>query len=82
MALRAIRRYQKTVDLLIPKAPFLRLCRELIGDAREGIGLSKVDVRIEKSAAGALQESAEAYLVVLFEYTNLLWLAARHIIKR
>ncbi|KAI9778306.1 MAG: histone H3.1 [Peltula sp. TS41687] len=60
VALREIRRYQKSTELLIRKAPFSRLCRE--------IGQHYVtDLRFQASAIGALQESAEAYLVGIFE---------------
>lgn len=30
LALKEIRQYQKSTDLLIPKAPFQRLCREIL----------------------------------------------------
>ena len=64
VALREIRRYQKSTDLLIRKLPFQRLVREIAQDF-------KGDVRFQGSAVLALQESAEAYLVGLFEDTNL-----------
>ncbi|XP_043497617.1 histone H3.3-like [Polistes fuscatus] len=64
VALREIRRYQKTTELLIRKLPFQRLIREIAQDF-------KVDLRFQRSAIFALQESCEAYLVGLFEDTNL-----------
>ena len=64
VALREIRRYQKTAELLIRKLPFMRLVREVAQDF-------KTDLRFQQAAIGALQESAEAYLVGLFEDTNL-----------
>lgn len=64
VALREIRRYQKSTDLLIRKLPFQRLVREIAQDF-------KTDLRFQQSAIGALQEAAEAYLVGLFEDTNL-----------
>ena len=64
VALREIRRYQKSTDLLIRKLPFQRLVREIAQDF-------KSDLRFQGSAVLALQESAEAYLVGLFEDTNL-----------
>jgi histone H3 len=64
VALRDIRRYQKTTELLIRKQPFQRLVREIATDY-------KTDVRFQSSAIMALQESAEAFLVGLFEDTNL-----------
>ncbi|KAI9321392.1 histone 3 subunit [Dichotomocladium elegans] len=60
VALREIRRYQKSTELLIRKLPFQRLVREIAQDF-------KTDLRFQSSAIGALQEAAEAYLVSLFE---------------
>uniref|UniRef100_A0A1I7UKG3 Histone domain-containing protein n=1 Tax=Caenorhabditis tropicalis TaxID=1561998 RepID=A0A1I7UKG3_9PELO len=68
VALREIRRYQQSTDLLIRKLPFQRLVREIAQDF-------KTDLRFQSSAVMALQEGAEAYLVGLFEDTNL---CARH----
>ena len=60
VALREIRRYQKSTELLIRKLPFQRLVREIAQDF-------KTDLRFQSSAIGALQEASEAYLVSLFE---------------
>lgn len=60
VALREIRRYQKSTDLLIRKLPFQRLVREI------GIDFKK-DGRFQASALLGLQEAAEAFLVGLFE---------------
>ena len=59
-ALKEIRRYQKSINLLIPKLPFSRLVREIANEMMPG-------VRFQGSAIAALQESAEAYLVNDFE---------------
>jgi histone H3 len=64
VALREIRRYQKSGDLLIRKLPFRRLVRELALE-------SKNNVRFQPSALVALQEAAEAYLISLYQETNL-----------
>ena len=64
VALREIHRYQMTTELLIRKLPFSRLVREVTQDF-------KTDLRFQAQAIGALQEAAEAYLVGLFEDTNL-----------
>ena len=64
VALREIRQYQKSTELLIKKRPFQRLVREIAQDF-------KTDLRFQGSAVLALQEAAEAYLVMFFEYTNL-----------
>jgi histone H3 len=66
VALREIRRYQKSADLLIKRAPFQRLVREVARELTCGM-----DLRFQSSAVLALQEAAEAYLVGLFEDTNL-----------
>jgi histone H3 len=63
VALREIRKYQKTTDLLIRKAPFQRLVREVAQEY-------KADLRFQSQAVLALQESAEAYLVGLYEDSN------------
>ena len=56
VALREIRRYQKSTDLLIRKLPFQRLVREIAQDFKN-------DLRFQGTAILALQEAAEAYLV-------------------
>eukprot|EP00798_Chlamydomonas_sp_ICE-L_P001584 gene1583-biopygen14425 len=63
VALREIRKYQKSTELLIRKLPFQRLVREIAQDF-------KTDLRFQSSAVLALQEAAEAYLVGLFEEHN------------
>ncbi len=64
VALREIRRYQRSTQLLLRKLPFQRLVREIAQDF-------KTDLRFQSTAVLALQEAAEAYLVSLFEDTNL-----------
>ena len=63
VALREIRKYQKSTELLIRKAPFQRLVRKI------AIGF-KSDLRMQSTALLALQEASEAYLIKLFEDTN------------
>jgi histone H3 len=72
VALREIRRYQKSTDLLIKKAPFQRLVREVAQDY-------KADLRFQSSAVMAMQEASEAYLVGVFEDTNLCAIHARRV---
>jgi histone H3 len=72
VALREIRRYQKSTDLLIRKLPFQRLVREIAQDF-------KTDLRFQKSAIAALQEAAEAYLIGLLEDTNLCAIHAKRV---
>ncbi|XP_029098608.1 uncharacterized protein LOC114907282 [Monodon monoceros] len=73
VALREIRRYQKSTELLIRKLPFQRLVREIAQDF-------KTDLRFQSSAVMALQEACEAYLVGLFEDTNLCAIHAKRTI--
>ena len=63
VALREIRRYQKSCDLLIPKAPFALLFREILQE-------EKSDTRIQAAAMLAAQEMAEAFLVKRLEDSN------------
>ena len=67
MALREIRRYQKSTELLIRKVPFQRLVREItLENDRHG-----KEWRFQSAALEALQEAAESYLVGLFTDANL-----------
>ncbi len=72
VALREIHRYQKSTELLIRKLPFQRLVREIAVDY-------KTDLRFQAAAVMALQESAEAFLVGLFEDTNLCAIHAKRV---
>jgi len=74
VALREIRRYQKTTELLLRKSPFFRLVREIA----QNMFLSR-DILWQSTALEALQESAEAYLVALFEDTNVVAINARRV---
>ncbi len=73
VALRQIRKYQKTTDLLIRKAPFQRLCNEIIRSDM------KLDLRLQSTALLALQTASEAYLIGLFEDTNLCAIHAKRV---
>ena len=79
VALKEIRRYQKSTDLLIRKLPFQRLVREIAND-REVVPSSMIGkIRFQTDAIKALQESSEAYLVGLFEDTNLCAIHAKRV---
>jgi histone H3 len=65
VALREIRRYQKSTDLLLRKMPFQRLVREIAQDYRS-------EIRFQAKAILALQEASEAYVTGLFEDANLI----------
>lgn len=64
VALREIRRYQKSTELLIKKIPFRRVVREITG-------VFDSNIRFQISAVDALQHAAESYLVELFMDANL-----------
>ena len=72
VALREIRRYQKSTELLIHKLPFQCLVHEII----QGFG---VGFRVTPAMMMALQEAAEAYLVQLLEDLNLCAIHAKRI---
>ncbi|KAG9246377.1 putative histone H3 variant [Calycina marina] len=75
LALREIRRYQNSTDLLMLKLPFSRLVREIAVPMRPEDG----DFRWQSQAIMALQEAAEAFLIHLFEDTNLCAIHAKRV---
>ena len=56
VALREIRRYQKSTDLLIRKAPFQRLVREIMEKLNADSGVEDKPMRVQSTAVLALQE--------------------------
>ena len=72
VALCEIRKFQKSTDLLIRKLPFQRVVREIC----QGMGK---DLRFQSTAMLALQEAAEAYLINVFEWTNLAAIHAKRV---
>ncbi|KAK2974605.1 hypothetical protein RJ640_015017 [Escallonia rubra] len=64
MALWEIQKYQKSTELLICKLRFQRLFREIPQDF-------ETDLSFQSSVVAALEEATEAWLVGLFEDTNL-----------
>ncbi|XP_015790477.1 histone H3.3 [Tetranychus urticae] len=73
VALREIRRYQKRTELLVPRLPFQRLVREIAHQ------FEYEELKFQSAALSALQEAAEAYLVRLFEDTQLCAIHAKRI---
>ncbi|MBZ3870186.1 histone H3.3 type 1 [Sciurus carolinensis] len=67
-----IRRYQKPTELLIHKLPFQCLVPEIAQDFKTALHFQSV-------AIGALQAASEAYLVGLFEDTNLCAIHAKRV---
>ena len=74
VALREIRRYQKSTDLLLRKLPFQRLAREITQNVRG-------DLRFQATALAASQEATMAYLIGLLEDTNLCAIHAKRVTK-
>ncbi len=68
VAAREIRKFQKTTDLLIKKAPFhfQGLVWEIVQDMSR-----KSDLQMQSTALLALQEAAEYFMVDVFNNTNL-----------
>jgi histone H3 len=65
VALREIRKFQKTTDLLIRKAPFQHLVHKI------ALKFGKSDLRMQSTAVLALQEAAEYFMVDVISNTNL-----------
>ena len=72
VALRDIKKYQKTTDLLLRRLPFQRLVREVTQ-------AWKADTRFAAAALLALQEATEGYMIKLFEHMNLLAIHAKRV---
>ena len=82
VALREIRRYQKSTECLIKRSPFQKLIREISQEYRvcpDGPGTSSIQVRFQSTAIAALQEAAENFIVGLFEDVNLLAVHAKRV---
>ncbi|KAL4988999.1 histone-fold-containing protein [Aspergillus falconensis] len=77
VALKEIRKYQRSYDLLLRKLPFARLVREVALDILPAEVGS--ELRWQSHAIQALQEAAEAFLVHLFEDTNLCAIHAKRV---
>jgi histone H3 len=75
VALREIRRYQKSTDLLIRKRPFQRLVR----DIAQSFKIRGEVPRFQSTSILALQEASEAFLVGVFEETNLCAIHAKRV---
>ena len=82
VALREIRRYQKSTKHLIKRSPFQKLIREISQEYRgcpDGPGTPSIQVRFQSTAIAALQEAAENFIVGLFEDVNLLAVHAKRV---
>ncbi|KAN0097513.1 Histone-fold-containing protein [Tylopilus felleus] len=81
LALREIRKYQRSTDLLLRKLPFSRVVREIALDMMTDTNyqLGENALRWQSSAILALQEATEAFLVHLFEDANLCAIHAKRV---
>ena len=82
VALREIRRYQKSTECLIKRSLFQKLIREISKEYRvcpDGPGTPSIQVRFQSTAIAALQEAAENFIVGLFEHVNLLAVHAKRV---
>ena len=66
-ALQEIRKYQKSTNFLIRKAPFGRLCRQIASSVQRDSIFQHEEYRWQAAALMALQEASEAYLTSLLE---------------
>jgi histone H3 len=73
VALREIRKFQKTTNLLIRKAPF----QDLVCKLAQKIG--KSNLRMQSTAVLALQEAAEAFMIDVFRDTNLCMIHSKRV---
>lgn len=72
LALKEIRKYQNSTELLLRSLPFQRLVREIAQDY-------KSELRFQAAALIALQEATEAYIVGIFEDSNLCAIHAKRV---
>jgi histone H3 len=72
VALRQIKKAQKGTNMLLRKAPFARLVRELANNYKEGL-------RFSASALSAAQEATESFCVSLLSDTNLCAIHAKRV---
>ncbi len=73
VAAREIRKFQKTTDLLIRKAPFQCLVRKI------ALKFGKSDLCMQSTALLALQEAVEYFMVDVFSNTNLCTMHGKHV---
>ena len=71
-AIKEIRKYQKSTDLLIPRLPFRKVVREIAS-------AKNPEIRFQSSAMNALQEAAEAFITGIIEDGNLCTIHAKRI---
>jgi len=73
VALRQIRKYQKSHELLLRKLPFIRLVREIAQEENE----DREGLRFQKDALETLQHATENVLISILKDTNLITVAMK-----
>ena len=82
VALREIRRYQKSTECLIKRSPFQKLIQEMSQEyciCQQGPGTPSMHVRFQSTVIAALQEAVENFIVGIFEDVNLLAMHAKRV---
>ena len=82
VALREIKRYQKSTECLIKRSPFQKLIWEISQEyhiCSQGPGTPSMQVRFQSTAIAALQEVAKNFIGGLFEDVNLLAVHAKRV---
>ena len=74
--IKEIKEQQTKYNLIIPRTPFAHVIHEICLDVCPGVG---ADLRWQANAVAALQEASEAYLVQLFENSNLCAIHAKRV---
>ena len=72
VALREIRKFQKSTDLVVQRAPFRRLVRETMQKTKDSM-------RISQTALDAIQEATEMHVTSLLTDANLCALHAKRV---
>ena len=82
VALREIRRFQKSTECLIKRSPFQKLIREISQKYQicpQGPATPSMQVRFQSTTIAALQEAAEKFIVGVFEDIKLLTVHAKRV---
>ncbi|KAK7195672.1 histone H3 variant [Novymonas esmeraldas] len=72
VALREVRKYQHSTDMLIARAPFRRLVKEIVSTVKDTI-------RMRSSAVEAIQVATEGYIVNVLGDANLCTIHAKRV---
>ena len=80
VALREIRKYQRTTDLMIQKKPFYRLVKEIGNNVMGKIGIQKAKgMRYTKASLDTTQEIVESWMTTVLEDAQMVALHGRRV---